>query len=703
MRYAASLFLACLIMAPVHGGDQVKIIVTSNLKGNFSPEILDQEKKDQLILLGQSIITEKRAGADMYIDLGNSFYPGVIAKYSYGSAVMDFFRSFDCLFTLVSSADIRIGVSNLEFLQKGNPTKLLSGNLYRSESAIFQPYLIHAVRNRKIAFIALSSRDVLVDAAEKTVYRARLEDEKKIVAQMIGAVKKEGANHIVLLSGLGDEVNFTLMKEFREIDLVMSGADNSGGVLNRRINRVEMHDRRNILGASQSHGYYLLDLDLGDRISVLGYRFFPARYHAIESRRYSEFIARLTRWKEHFRSKTGDIVATMRGASFVLNDRKVASLLMDRFNAEISMVKKNSLTPLKVDERIKESDILFSINDSYPVFTFRLTGSEISFLTPLLEDFALTGIVGGKVQGYELTPDRHYSIAATQSAYDEVQALLKRETPVTNTWMNINDLVTEDLKGRKVLLLNDYRYLDRRFRSAVDIMLSNYYNRTEVDLGKDVSPPAGKSGKSFRQWGIEDKVDLTLYNSLHQVVITPYIYYEKQDSEYLHNLMRGSVLYSLNTDFIIRAYHKSQAETVVRPVDGQKPAMIRETVGATIDGKYLKGKMGVGFEKEVRDPVNVPVYGLETILGVEYKFFDYFAYRFSLDSFIAYSTVTHVTAERGQRRIEMENALSFRVTEIVSLAVKHKWYRYYFINEREKYTNSQIVASLDMKAGFKLY
>ncbi len=48
---------------------------------------------------------------------------------------------------------------------------------------------------------------------------------------------------------------------------------------------------------------------------------------------------------------------------------------------------------------------------------------------------------------------------------------------------------------------------------------------------------------------------------------------------------------------------------------GMRPAFIREIAGASFVYKTFEGKLGAGFERKIHDPVEDPVYGLETFLS----------------------------------------------------------------------------------------
>ncbi len=108
---------------------ELTVIMTSNLEGRVSTREINEDD-DFFLKLGQSILAEKRrSGADVYVDLGNAFYPGPLSRYSFGSVMMDFLESMECSATLISSRDLRIGIDNLEFIKSDKRTVLLSANI----------------------------------------------------------------------------------------------------------------------------------------------------------------------------------------------------------------------------------------------------------------------------------------------------------------------------------------------------------------------------------------------------------------------------------------------------------------------------------------------------------------------------------------------------------------------------------------------
>ncbi|MEJ2659981.1 MAG: hypothetical protein P8Z73_04580, partial [Desulfobacteraceae bacterium] len=215
------------------------------------------------------------------------------------------------------------------------------------------------------------------------------------------------------------------------------------------------------------------------------------------------------------------------------------------------------------------------------------------------------------IQGTPVEGARRYRVAATQPAMQKMQRILRKRVDYSNTWTPVSDLLMADLKSERIVLRSDFDYLDRRFRTTVDAYLSNFVENSGVRRGENVETPPGQPADGYTKWGLENKIDITVYNKYHRFVFTPYMLYSRQDDEYLNNILRGTLLYDYNLSETIKPYNKFRCDTVVEEVDGVRPVLLRETLGVSTVYKNVSGKLGIGFEKEVQDPSRPALYGLE--------------------------------------------------------------------------------------------
>lgn len=691
------IFFFCLHVSAAAA--DISLVLTSNLEGRFSVDRENQDSEDPMLLLAQSIIHEKKTSPfDAYIDLGNAFYPGFLSRYSYGSVMMDFLGSLNCESSLVSSRDLSIGLSNLEFLSKGKQMKLLSSNIARDNQPVFTPYYIKTIRKKRIGFIGLSSSEGIFDIADKKVLNIMFKDDLISVKETVSMLKNENCDHIVLLSGLSYKNNLELMNQTPEIDLTISGGDSKGDLFSVASRRVDLESGRSIVSLQRNDGFYRLDFDIVERLDVKSVKFIKASRYDASGRNYTDFSNRLSIWKDKFNSEGDRVIANdIQIGEF--SDVTVAHLLRDRYRCEIGIMEMNSIVPGSFSGEMRYRSLMKRVTNDYPVFIYRLTGLDLNKVVSEKGNLVITGIDNGLVQGYPVSEKQLYSICSTQLAYDRIVRILKKEISYTNTWSTLQDEIENDIKKGRVLTGKSFDYLDDRFRLIIDFKLSNFYDRSIVTRGDEIETPPGKPEKTYRRWGMEDTVNFTLYNKNHQLVLTPYIYFIKQDLEYQQNLLRGTLLYVYDPNSFIRPYHKSMFETVVVEVDS-RPMQARETVGISLKNEIITGKIGTGFEKQIQYPEKTRIYGFETLIDVNIPITEQLTYSGLLDSFIS---LKHGRSDELKARVEFTNALSFKFNTLFGFSIKYKMFDLYSKDISESYRYSQTLVSIDMNTDFKFF
>lgn len=692
--------------------EEFSILLTSNLEGKFTIETPDKpDSKDPLLVIAQGILRERKAGrVALYLDLGNAFYPGPLSKFSYGAVMSEYLGALRCDATLVSSRDLQIGTDNLETLAREGRTKLLSSNLMKDNQPIFAPFALFPAGPDTVAVLAVSSTHIRFDIAEKKLYGVSAAPWEGRVPQVLEEIRKAGPRHTILLSGLSLQDTIALLEKNRDIGMAVCGGDNTGDLYGGRAVRVEMEDGRPIVMLARSDGYYRLDLTTEPRLRVrelvwksaeeIAQTLKPGGPETAEPA-YVEFSRRLAFWQKQFRKEEDAVVTEVKETTFSVHDMKLAGLLRDRFDAEIAVVEKGTLVPSNYQGDIRHAHILDTVNLDYNVFVYDLAGEEVRKILGKDPSLLIDGVSGERIQGYRIEDKRRYRVASTQTSYERIAKILGKEPAYRNTWQTVSELLLADLQEDRILFRDDYRYLDRRFRTTLDVKLSNYLDHSTVSKGNDISPPPGKPADSYKKWGLDNRIDLTFYNHLHQFVLTPELRYERTDDQYLQNLLRGTFVYNLNLQGPLQPYHKSQFETVLEEQrSGFRPMLLRETVGVSAVWGIVKGRLGLGFEKRINDPVEPYVYGLETIGNLKYPFWEYLTYGLDVDSFFGAQSRE---GARPQVRSEITNALTFTISRYVGLSLKHRWVYLYSAELEENYSDSQFLTALDLGLDYKIW
>ena len=703
VRWSGTLLLTLILTSPYAQAETpLSIILTSNLQGKFSIDIENQDKTDPLLLLAQNIVSETDSGIDLYLDLGNAFYPGVLSKYSMGSVMMDFLDYFSCAAVLVSSKDLQVGTNNLEFLQKNKSVRLLSANILKEEKPIFTPWFAFKKEGTQIAILGISSSKIEFDIAEKDLYGYSLAKEKDALATSLAEIKDAGIKQVILLSGMNLRDTVELVESYPEIGIALCGGDYTGTFFSAKTSRMDLENGRSVVMLNDGVDYFRLDLTIDKRIKIKSFEQKKAEPVPTHDYFYNSFKNRLTLWKEKFIEDEVQLIANLNAAEYKVDDVRFSQLLRDRFDCEVAIVEENTINPSSVSQTLKSSDFLTMVNQDYFVFLFSLTGDELKKVLAGKEGLVITGLDPElvRIQGYPLVADRPYRVAASQPAMHAIRRLLRKRIPYANTWMTVTDLLKDDLKDKCIVLRDDYEYLDRRFRTTLDTYFSNFIDNSGVRKGDNIEVPAGQSSKTYNKWGLEDKIDLTLYNKYHRFVFSPYMLYSRQDDDYLNNILRGTLLYEYNLYESIRPYNKVRCDTVVEEVDGLRPIVLRETLGISALYENFTGKLGVGVEKEVQDPAKAGLYGIELLAGISVPFLSYLTYSFDLDAF---SGIQDEEGSPWQIKSEINNAISVELNTFMKLSFRHKYFYFYEGAIEESYQNSQFIVSLDFVKDWKFW
>ncbi len=695
--------MAFLLSTPALAETQFSILVTSNLQGKFSLDIEDQDVTDPLLILAQNIVSERNKGINLYLDMGNALYPGVLSKFSSGSIMVDFLDYFSCDALLVSSKDLQVGTKNIEFMQKSKKVHFLSSNIVQNGKPIFTSWFAEDVAGSQLAFLGVSSQKVRFDVAEQDLYDYNLADATEALAPQLKEIRAAGIKNIVLLSGQTLKDTAHILEIYPDINMALCGGDYSDQFLGGKASRVDLNDGRSIVMADDSVDYYQLNLVIDDVLKVKSFE--PRQVKPIPTNNYlyQEFKERLAIWKEKFREDEGHLVTKLSDMEYGVNDLSFGQLLRDRFNCELGIVEEKTINQVSVKEALRHADFLSMVNRDYNIFLLSLTGNEIKTIQTRGEGLVIAGLTVGNetlVQGSTLVSTRLYHVAASQLAMQKIQRLLGKQIEYSNTWLTVTDLLVDDLKNQRITLRQDYDYLDRRFRTTIDASLSNFIDNSNVKRGDNIDTPAGQPSSSYNKWGLEDTIDVTFYNKYHRFVVTPYLFYTRQGDDYLNNILRGTFLYDYSLSETIKPYNKFRYDTVVKEVDGLRPSFIRETAGFSTIYKYISGKIGLGFEQQVHDPSQSAMYGIELILSARVPFLSHFTYAFDLDTF------TGILDEDGspwQTRSEINNGISASINSYMSISFRHKYFFYNEDETGESYQNSQFITSLDFKSDWKFW
>lgn len=711
--FLSALILAFFLLSPsrVFPAGRISLFLTSNLLGRFDPNT--NSMTDPMLKAGLSLLKEKKTDPDLvYFDLGNAFYPGLLSRYSYGALTYDFLNFFDCTASLISSLDCRIGVDNLALLQENLPGRLLSANIRENGKTVFNPYVIKTNNGEPVAFIGLSSSDVLFDIAERTALKLDFIPAQKAFSNAFSTLKQNGIVRIILLTGMPAAAVLKLMTDYPQISGAICGGDNPGSVGDIAAERIILADGRFVMMMPRRNGYYLATLDWDNRgitLRAVTNKRWTSQSNSSDTH-FRDFQKRLKLWKHNF-SMENNVLIDLGKQKCPLSDSQAAKLLRDVFKSEIAMVKLNSITSCTLSGMVSGNPIFDAVKDEYSIYVFQLLGAELQTVLNSVPGIVMGGYDGHNVQGVPEVDDRNYRIICSQAVYESIQSVLERRVPYKNLWRNLPEIILDDLKTKRILSRNNFDYLDARYRWFVQGQLSVPLNWTSLQIDPKVQIPAGAPTTAFRQWGINGSGSVSLYNKYNSLALSvtvnlldETIFYPTgpEAVQLLNNSLDASFVYTRNLSALIQPYYKSTVDTVVLPAPAPYiyPVVLRNTVGGSWTPKYFSGQVGLGIEQNVNDPLTPPVIGLELIPSYTRNILPKLGYTFSGDVFISALKSRSIYV---QVKNDINNTFQIPLTQSISFSIAHRWLFFYSGDTKGVYSMQQLNVAINLNSSLKFF
>jgi 2',3'-cyclic-nucleotide 2'-phosphodiesterase (5'-nucleotidase family) len=234
-RFAFIVFLLCLILKTY----QRKHNLRNDIRGLKEEELNElKELSDDIIILHTNDVhcgLNEKIGYDglylykrelqrkykhvLLVDAGDHIQGGAIGILSKGSDIIDIMNKIGYDVVTIGNHEFDYGINQLTLLEKKLNCGYISANYcYRKNKApIFSPYKIIDLGEKKIAFIGITTPQTLsktylhniVDEDGNMLYDFLTENDGKelydTIQGYIDEVKREGADHVILLCHLGNE------------------------------------------------------------------------------------------------------------------------------------------------------------------------------------------------------------------------------------------------------------------------------------------------------------------------------------------------------------------------------------------------------------------------------------------------------------------------------------------------------------------
>ncbi|MBS0616905.1 MAG: hypothetical protein JSR44_01860 [Spirochaetes bacterium] len=671
---------------------EVTLYLTSNLAGRFP---LDKNLDDNAMLrVGAYLRQAKNKNPAAYhFDLGNAFYPGRLSRYSFGALTADYLKMIHADAGLVAAADLNIGADSLGYINRARGIRLLSANLFREKKPFFGEYEILKKGDAKVAVVGFTSPRSLVNFAEAQHLDLRLEKPDVVAPNTLQKIALENPDITIALTGLALDDALVLLAHNPQIDILLCGGDSPGTIGVEPVRAIELPDGRRAIAMPKDTPLVKLVLQKREKVWAVAERSIIDIWTSDAPKDVlPSFARRLTLWQKWFAVEEDADSKTTAFQPLQLTPQYAAASLRSSYGCDIAFLENDDIDTSANVSISRARDVRYAVQNDYDIFTFRMSGADARSFYAANPQLVFSGISQEAITGNPIRDNVDYRACATQRGYEIAAASLGKRAPAESQWSGISDSVVDAAAVGK----NPDNVADKKFRLLTIFNLSNTYETGNVTTTANAAIPPGQPPNSYFKWGLENNVNFILYNRKHAFSFNPYIFYVRQNDQIINNLMRAQVTYTYNTEWLLKPYQRSRVDTVVVPINGLNPTFIRETAGAELNYGIFTGRFGLGFEKQVLDPATTSYAGFEATLGINWEFVPGITYSLAFDSFSA-TTLTGV----WRNRIDMTNAVIFKIVDPLTFTVSHRYYYFYQESLQSLYNSSILLVSLDLRTTWK--
>lgn len=690
MKFIALLLLPLLALEAA--GKELTFYLTANTGGRF-PLGSELHENDLMRLAAYLRAARQKNPAAYHLDLGNAFFPGRLSRFSFGSLTADYLQMLGLDAGLVAAGDLNIGAESLDYIRRARGIRLLSANIFRDKSPLFEPYALFNRGGVKTALVGLTSNKSLVAYAEAQLLALHVDPPESALGATLAQVALEKPDLTIAMTGVPLRDGIVLLSRNPQIDILLCGGDAEGSLGKEAVRQVELPDGRRVIAMPRENPLMRIVLRQDGKRWILAEREIVDLGNTADTVVIPPtFERRLGLWQKWYAASENAAAENVTFQPFRLSPQFSAASLRSAFACDVAYVEDDDLDGGEAAVVKKLQDVRYAVQNDYDVFTFRLTGSELRQFYQKNPGLVFSGMTGQVVTGYPIRDNVRYRVCATQRGMEYALNGDRRATG-RNQWVGITDAVTRTLEAK---ITDPDRHADSRFRFLALINLSNVYETGRVVNASKIDTPPGQAADSYFKWGLENDVNFLFYNRRHSFSFNPYIFYVRQMDQIIRNLLRADLTYTFNTEWYLRPYQRNRIDTVVVPVNGQRPSFLRETVGAEFSYKVFTGRLGGGLEKEILDPVNDPNWGFEASVGVLWPFYTNLQYKLAFDSF---SSRTY--QDFWRHRIEIANSIILTIAAPITFTVSHRWYYLYLGSVADFYNSSVLLFSLDVRTTWK--
>jgi hypothetical protein len=576
---------------------RVRMLFTWDARGQTGLAPVDSTKAPSPWIRRWAMVAEgARDPSTIVLDLGNTFYPGYLSRFSYGSLIAEILNQTGVAARRVTVRDFSRGRERLTVLAARARYPFVCTNLVDAQSGrpLFSPSARVRVDGREIRILAVVRPEPVRDERQEM----RIDDPVESLRAAIGADSGRPADLTVCLCDRGVLSRHPELPAIAQIDVFVCGEDAFSSSV-RPATRMEELDNgaRIVYVPPLQAGIGRLELQTDDEPPTASYAVDTTA--AVDTACLHRLDALHRKWSALYRQESSDTIVVMDSALTQDQTAVVGNLLREKTRAEVAVFARSLVGSSPIPATISVQDLDRLLNASPDLYMMRLRGRDIE-RARAMEGLAWVGIEDDEIEGRELESDRPYRVVASEEAKVAILQTIRRRYPLSRVrplFVSLDEALRRQLVQRSRGGY-DFGHLQRRPRLAAELEMETSRKRVRVSNPDSVSSLSGATYEPFSAWDIDVKAPLTLYNYRHELEFKPRLQYAAANDKVGRNDLELRLDYTLGPMPVFKPYASARYETYVTlPPEESRPVKIRTTLGARMTLADWEVRLGFGAEK----------------------------------------------------------------------------------------------------------
>ncbi len=571
--------------------DSLEILFTWEARGQIP--ILDPKESESgsdtsLLLSRWSRIAEmNETDSALVLDCGNTFFPGTLSRFSFGTAMNEILDQAGVAAKRVTSRDFLMGREVLENLGRKGKAAFLAGNLADDHG---KPLFPGSMRFKRFGL----SIEIYSLLDPKGTEAASLRLKGFSLTDPVVALQKQLANSDPSRPALRIcLVTQSLLDHYPGLVQVPGIRIFAVGTAPGRSERIEtLRNGAQILFVPVfTEGVGTLRIPI-DRVKGAAVPFDGFTYSVdtvvapIRGRVRSDKIFQIVRhWSGLYSRDNGALVRDMSEGLTSDPLHAVAGLLRERTGSEVACLDPTQIGETGLPKKIMAADLERLILFASDLYTLKLTGAELKDLSRSQGVTCVGMGAGGRVEGRVIGDEEIFSVVApeavVQAQYPD--ALGNEGEHGAELW---NESMIEAMKAQLSTRSDsgwDFSGLDRRWRVAGEIILEGSRRDDFVGNRDSVKSIPSAVGEKYSAWDGAFHAPMKLYNRSNSFDFNPEAEYSRANGQVGENFLGLRLDYSYGRQPLLRPYTSLEYQSYLGLVPGEaRPARLQASAGAKV-------------------------------------------------------------------------------------------------------------------------